>query len=85
MSFSGFQIHGEAFTDGEQVRLAIPQRGDTHAQIRWASGSTAGARFAEDRALGDIVPARDRQALRRCRSFNFGSGRAFGRRGSSLS
>ena len=81
MSLSGLQIEGGAFAEGEEFRLVIPRRGEVDARVRWASSSTAGAHFDEDLLLDDVIPKRDSLAIRRARSFNFGSGRVFGRRG----
>ena len=80
ISFSGLQIEGGAFAYDEEIRLVIPYRGEIDARVRWASLSTAGAWFDEDVLPGDVLPARERYALRLLGAFNFGSGRVFGRR-----
>ena len=81
MSLSGLRIEGASFADDDEFRLVIPQRGDMNARVRWASPSSAGARFDENLVLKNIVPARDNYAVRRLRAYNFSSGRSFGRRG----
>ena len=81
MSLGGLQIEGASFANDDEFRLVIPRRGDMNARIRWTSASSAGAQFDEDLLLNDVVPARESYALRRLRSFNFSSGRVFGRRG----
>jgi hypothetical protein len=81
MSLAGIKIEGASFADGEEFRLVIPRRGDINARVRWAARGTAGARFDERLALDDLVPARERYALQKLRSYNFGSSRVFGRGG----
>ena len=85
LSLSGVQIAGGSFADGDEFRLVIPGRGDINARVEWASASMAGARFDEDLVLDHVVPARDSYAVRRLRSYNFSSGRTFGRRGVTAS
>ncbi len=81
MSLGGLQISGASFADDEEFRLVVPQLGGMNARVRWAEPSLAGAQFDEELILNDVMPARDHYVLRRLRSFNFGSGRTFGRRG----
>lgn len=83
MSLSGLKIVGATFEDQDEFRLVIPHRGDINARVRWASANMAGARFDADVVLGDVVPPRDSYAHRRLRTFNFGSGRRFGKRGTT--
>ena len=46
MSDNGCRIEGgETLPIGEAVRIAIPNMGQIHAQIRWSLGGAAGARF----------------------------------------
>jgi hypothetical protein len=80
MSFSGVQIEGASFANDEELTLVIPERGDIGARIRWSGPNAAGARFDDKAVMTSVLPARDHQAFRRVRSFNFGSGRVFGRR-----
>ena len=81
LSLGGVRIEGASFDDEDEFRLVIPQRGDINARVHWASPGTAGAQFDEDLVLPGIVPARDNYTVRRLRSYNFSSGRVFGRRG----
>ena len=83
MSLGGLQIEGASFEDDDEFRLVIPHRGDINARVRWASPGIAGARFDDSLALDGVVPASERYAIRRLRSYNFGSGRVFGRRGTA--
>ena len=83
MSLSGVRIDGAAFDDNDAFRLVIPHRGDIDARVRWASSGGAGARFDQGLGLDRIVPAREKQAIKLSRAFNFGSGRAFGSRGTT--
>jgi len=85
LSLSGVQIAGGSFADGDEFRLVIPQRGDINARVEWASANMAGARFDENLVLDGVMPARDNYAVRRLRSYNFSSGRTFGRRGTPAS
>jgi hypothetical protein len=80
MSFSGLQVEGGPFAEEDEFRIVIPHRGEIDARVRWASSGTAGARFDKDVSLDDVVPAREKYAIRRVEAFNFGSGRVFGRR-----
>ena len=81
MSLSGVRLHGTAFEDNDEFRLVIPRRGDVDARVRWSSQGNVGARFDENLLLADGVAARENYAIRRFRSYNYGSGRAFGKRG----
>lgn len=83
MSLGGLQIEGASFDHDDEFRLVIPNRGDIDARVRWASEGIAGARFDESLSLDGLVPASERYAMRRLRSYYFGSGRVFGRRGTA--
>ena len=80
ISLGGVRIDGAAFDNDDEIRLVMPQRGDVNARVRWASASTAGAQLDDELVLDGMVPAREVSAIRRLRTFNFGSGRVFGRR-----
>jgi hypothetical protein len=49
LSDEGCRIEAKAeFRIGEQLQIAIPRVGHMSAQVRWALGCSAGARFAPD-------------------------------------
>jgi hypothetical protein len=81
MSLGGLQIEGASFADDDQFRLVIPSRGDVNARVRWAAPTSAGAQIDDELVLHDAIPARDSYVIQRLRSFNYSSGRTFGRRG----
>ncbi len=80
MSLGGIQIEGASFADDEVFCLVIPQLGGMNARARWSGDVYAGAQFDEQLILEDAIPPRDAYVMRRLRSFNFGSGRSFGKR-----
>lgn len=80
ISFTGCQMDGSEFDENERFRLVIPERGEMTAQVRWTADSTTGACFHQNSAKEDVVPDRDRRALRQLRAFNYGTGRVFGKR-----
>ncbi len=80
MSLGGLQIEGASFADDEAFCLVIPELGEMNARARWSGGLFAGAEFDEQLILDGVIPPRDAYVMRRLHSFNFGSGRSFGKR-----
>lgn len=81
ISLGGIGFAGGTFAADERFRLVLPNRGETDARVSWTSAGGVGAQFSEAGLLGDWVPQRERNVLRRSRGFSFASGRTFGRRG----
>jgi hypothetical protein len=79
ISMAGCQLTGNPdFSPSEPIRLVVPYRGDIAARVLWASDERAGATFESD--AGAFL---DRRAKRFTCSFNYGSGRTFGKKGVS--
>lgn len=80
ISLGGVRIDGASLAYDDEIRLVMPHRGDVNARVRWASASSAGAQLDDELVLDGRVPAREINAIRRLRAFNFHTGRVFGRR-----
>ena len=49
LTIDGCRIESDGdFRIGERVQIAIPQRGQLNAQVRWALGRSAGAKFVAE-------------------------------------
>ena len=79
ISYEGCQFRGSAgLSADEAISLLVPDRGGVGARVRWVANDRAGANF--DASVEPLVVP-DLTAMRFGRSYNYGSGRVFGRKG----
>ncbi|MFL6830729.1 MAG: PilZ domain-containing protein [Sphingomicrobium sp.] len=77
ISYEGCQLaDGPDFEAAEPVTLVLPDRGEVGACVRWSAAGRAGARFERDSRAPEAKPIFERP-------FYYGSGRLFGKRGTS--
>ena len=80
ISYAGCQLRGGPdFEPAERIRLLLPCRGETIAQVRWTEAGKSGARFEADD--GDHAHFTDAESSMGVPPVYFGSGRTFGRKG----